>query len=889
MGSNKQPAQATAIIIAISLVVLLLLQGASVTGKAPSKPSIRPSPHAVYGYVYWPNGTLDTTVSLPVTITNNRTHQKGVVYVDIVPGGLPDGTYQVDLANVAFYPSGFLSTDIIYVNCTYTGMWAHNQTTAGGVMSTCNLRMVALPFGPKAIAKAAGGTVSSADGRISLEVPANSMPSDKVIWGLNTVNERHGALESLNMMPNGLTFAPSATLKWSYEGIDIGRIPAETLAVFTSDNGPWEKLPCYVDTLNKQVVAQVSHFSNFSLGGASVFGEQTGQIIVFPGTLDAPILDITLINSDLVADDMLEFMNIESNSTSDADIAGISIWNDLDDNQLIDGGDALIAGPLFAGSANFTLSVNIPADTTLNLLLTVDVSATAAANNLLDLRIPAFGVGLANAGLSEEAIDPAGNIMVGSNIADPHVVYGYVRNILGPLPNVWVNLTNNMTGMTENLMTDSLGRYDINIGLMPGGYSDGDEIFIVANDTLGQTGWNVTYVDVGYFGERCDIYIGKGPIASDETPANGSMIFDIYQNITVNITGNLAIDPGTIILEVEGVNYTWGDANLSFLNNTLTFNTSGTVGAWTDGQIVNATLWQANDTAGNSLQNSPYTWWFLVSLGVVEDAPDIRVHKAGADINITWAPIINATSYNIYRSLAVDGTGFNFTVPIGTVSELYFIDAGSLADGNNYSYIVRGNCVGGEGPKSNIGWKLRKQLVENAATTDINWIALPYNSDLKFAQDLINDLGGAANVNSISRWVASTQSYQNKLPVGGANWPITPGEGLLVNMKASIIYTIVGSYNNTTMISLIENAATTDINWIALPYHSQLKFAQDLITNLGGAANINSISRWVATTQSYQNKLPVGGANWPIIPGDAILVNVKLTITDYSMGPVQYP
>jgi hypothetical protein len=100
------------------------------------------TPHAVTGYVYWPDGSI-MNLPIPVTITNNRTGQKGIVYVDAAPGGNTDGTYQVDLANDAFYPSGYKSTDTIYVNCTYLGMHARNQTTAAGTFSICNLRFPA--------------------------------------------------------------------------------------------------------------------------------------------------------------------------------------------------------------------------------------------------------------------------------------------------------------------------------------------------------------------------------------------------------------------------------------------------------------------------------------------------------------------------------------------------------------------------------------------------------------------------------------------------------------------------------------------------------------------------------------------------------------------------
>lgn len=883
--------------VAMMVVAMLFMSiGISANGGITSKTPYAPVPKAVTGFVYWPNGTLDTTVSIQVVIKNNNTGATVTTNVDVAPGGLPDGNYQANI-NVDI-------GHVVYISCIYNNMWAQNQTVYGGEpFLLCDLQMLAFQLGPQLIGAATGGSITGYNGSVTLDFPAGALSSNTIIYGVGPQDSKFGSFGSISLGPDGLMFNSPATLTWSYSGLDIGEVPEETLAIYTTQSGPivnptlfdtepsnWVKLPSTVDTQAKLVIAQVGHFSNFSLGGAMAFGDQTGLLNVYPGTLNAPILDLTVMNSHPTTDDVLDYVNVISNSTDDADISGVSLWNDLDNDRAVGFGDVQIGVTQPAGSANFSgLALNVPANTSLNLLVALDVSGAAVVGNALDLFIPAAGIGIANAGLLEDAIDPAGNVTISAELVDPHAVYGFITSIGGPVPFASVNMTNNRTGTIEFLTADSLGRYELNLGFMAGGYEDADEIFVQANDTLGQTGWNKTWVDAINFGERCDVYLGRGPIASDESPVNGSTVFDILQNITVNITGPLAVDGLTIILEVDGVNYTLANANLTFVGNTLIFNTSGAVGSWSDAQTVNVTLWQANDTAGNPCQNAPYSWWFLVSLGVVEFAPDIRIHKAGADLNITWAPVTNATSYNIYRSLAVNGTGFNFSSPIGTASEAYFIDAGALADVNNYSYVVRGNCAGGEGPKSNIGWKLRKQLVENAATSDINWIALPYNSDLKLAQDLIVDLGGAGNVNYVSRWVASTQSYQNRFPVSGFNWPITPGEGLLVNIKTDMIYTIVGSFNNTTMVNLLENPTTSDINWISLPYHSQLYFAQDLILNLGGGANINYVSRWVASTQSYQNKFPVVGFNWPITPGDAILVNVKVTISNYNLGPVHNP
>ncbi len=736
-----------------------------------------------------------------------------------------------------------------------------------------------------------GSSITGFNGTVTLEISPGALATDTVIFGTNTTSSKPGSFVSINLRPDGTTFSPSATLKWSYDGIDLGNINPLTLTIYTYDGESWLELPTMVDTQAKLVIAEVTHFSSFSMGSAPLTGTQVGLSHTYPGNLNVPILDLAITNTDGAVADTLDYIHVVSNCTDNLDVAGVSLWNDTNDNAAIDGADVQvgITQALAGGNTNFTgISEIIPASTTLNVLVALDVAATATIGNYLDLLIPMNAVGLTNAGLNLEAVDPAGNTTINQELATPHEVYGNVSNILGLLPYAWVNVTNNRTGSVENIMADSLGRYNVDLGIMLGGYNDTDEIYIVANDTLGQTGFNVTFVDVAMFGEQCDIYIGKGPIASNETPPMGSTITDIYQNITLNITSaSSSVNISTIILEVEGLNYTIADGNLTFSGDTLVFNTSKAFGNWTNGQVINVTLWVANDTIGNPCENAPYVWWFNISSDLVTEAPEIKVHKQGNDINITWQPVANATSYSIYRSTAINGTGFNWSVTHGTSTETYFIDSGALSDNNNYSYIVKGENIAGKGPSSNIGWKLIKQLVQNAATSSINWLALPYNSDLIAAQDLIDDIG-AANLNYVSRWEVSTQSYQNKFPVGGFNWPITSGEGILINMKNTVNYAIVGSYNSSTAIDIINNVATSSINWVSLPYHSALFYSQDLIDDIG-SSDVNYISRWIVSTQSYQNKFPIGGFNWPLTPGEPVLVNAKNTIPGYTLGPVNNP
>lgn len=72
-----------------------------------------------------------------------------------------------------------------------------------------------------------------------------------------------------------------------------------------------------------------------------------------------------------------------------------------------------------------------------------------------------------------------------------------------------------------------------------------------------------------------------------------------------------------------------------------------------------------------------------------------------ADVQLEWNEVANATSYNIYRSYSVRGDGFNFSTPYVTIpgdgiGKIIWIDTGTYADNNNYSWIVRAVGAGGE-------------------------------------------------------------------------------------------------------------------------------------------------------------------------------------------------
>ncbi len=113
-----------------------------------------------------------------------------------------------------------------------------------------------------------GGTVTSADGKVTLVIPVGALSSTQNIAIIsstdsNTCPQKVGTLYSL--MPNGLQFSKPATLTLPYDTTMIGA-SAELVGVAYLDiDGSWYGVTGgSVDTVHRTVTVPISHFSNWS-------------------------------------------------------------------------------------------------------------------------------------------------------------------------------------------------------------------------------------------------------------------------------------------------------------------------------------------------------------------------------------------------------------------------------------------------------------------------------------------------------------------------------------------------------------------------------------------------------------------------------------------------
>ncbi|HEY4320389.1 MAG TPA: hypothetical protein VGM77_04340 [Gemmatimonadales bacterium] len=138
---------------------------------------------------------------------------------------------------------------------------------------------------------AAGGSVTSSDGKVQLVIPAGALSSNVsfTITPDTATTTAGGALVAgsvYDFEPSGTTFATPATIRIPYTvaGLPTGASPL-FLAVFLRDGPAWDSIPSTLDTLAHTVSASVSHFSTYGLCSGPCLIPPTGFVRMnfYPG------------------------------------------------------------------------------------------------------------------------------------------------------------------------------------------------------------------------------------------------------------------------------------------------------------------------------------------------------------------------------------------------------------------------------------------------------------------------------------------------------------------------------------------------------------------------------------------------------------------------------
>ncbi|OGF62863.1 MAG: hypothetical protein A2Y62_08335 [Candidatus Fischerbacteria bacterium RBG_13_37_8] len=188
---------------------------------------------------------------------------------------------------------------------------------------------------------------------------------------------------------------------------------------------------------------------------------------------------------------------------------------------------------------------------------------------------------------------------------------------------------------------------------------------------------------------------------------------------------------------------------------------------------------------------------------------------------------------------------------------------------------------------SNMGFKLNYALLTNTGGNNANWVSIPYFDNYANANDVCTDINTvdctAGTATTVTFFDTATNAYTT-YACGGKNPPaINAGRAYSVFAAAGSACTwkLVGShddsYDSTNGISFTTNTANNNMNWVAIPYHTQSANFNGLCIDINAdCANVvTQVTRFDTANNSYVT-YACGGKNPPTVnAGDGLGIFVS--------------
>jgi hypothetical protein len=113
---------------------------------------------------------------------------------------------------------------------------------------------------------AAGGTLKSSDGRVTVSIPAGALSADTVIGVAPITNNAHGGIGAAYRMTGTETFQVPISLTFSYLDEDlVSTAPLFLDVAFQTKDGFWQLVDeVSVDTAARTITATTTHFTDYS-------------------------------------------------------------------------------------------------------------------------------------------------------------------------------------------------------------------------------------------------------------------------------------------------------------------------------------------------------------------------------------------------------------------------------------------------------------------------------------------------------------------------------------------------------------------------------------------------------------------------------------------------
>ena len=381
--------------------------------------------------------------------------------------------------------------------------------------------------------------------------------------------------------------------------------------------------------------------------------------------------------------------------------------------------------------------------------------------------------------------------------------------------------------------------------------------------------------------------INKYESSTEVTLYYGGPIFQPHQNATVDTVATWAAYNN----ECAIINFTYGDGRVLLLG---------------PHPEIEEDSERDGTTFANELEDEGSEWNFLwAAIDWALNRPissppkvnDLRASVIGENILLEWTAADGITTYNVYRGTVYDfvpdiagGTNriaASITDEDAGTAGVQWTDTGNGADvvgdvETNYFYKVTA-VSSEEFDPSNLAGEFDYRLVTTEGT-NINHLAVLMHTQntrtpILTAEDLAQAIPYCTDV---YKWDAEGQgSVGHVKGVGFNNFDINPGYPYSVNVTSDTIWTVAGSYSDTSF-----NLITTDgtnINHLAVPLSKgHLTTAEELGQDI---PNCTDVYYWDAQAQgTIGHVVGVGFENFSVRGGYPYKVNVTENIVWPSEG-----
>lgn len=165
--------------------------------------------------------------------------------------------------------------------------------TAKGVTKGAGVQQV---IGP------AGGTLTSADGKLTVRVPAGAVTANAT-FGIQPITNtllNDTAKRGFRLTPEGTVFSKPVEVIYHYAGDTEGIRPELLMAGYQTAEGTWKAVPAKVNTTTQQFSFQTTHFSDWMFNSA-VELKASKQYVSVGEKVQLEVTGVVMLDDDLLA------------------------------------------------------------------------------------------------------------------------------------------------------------------------------------------------------------------------------------------------------------------------------------------------------------------------------------------------------------------------------------------------------------------------------------------------------------------------------------------------------------------------------------------------------------------------------------------------------------